>query len=104
MKKLMIRRIGVGSFAKFIGVANAIWVFIAAFFGMFAGFAAVVETDDLNIFGKIGATIAVAAVALVVVPLIAFLLGWLYGAVVALVANLFLHTARGVELDVEEEK
>lgn len=104
MKKFMIRRLGVASFAKFIGVANAIWVFVAAFFAMFAGFAVVFESDDLNIFGKIGSIIAIVAFALVIVPLFAFFVGWLYGAVVALIANLFLHTARGIELDVEEEK
>ena len=102
MKKLTIRRVGVSSFATFIGAAQAIWAFIFAFFAMFAGFAVVFENDDLGLFGKIGATVAVAGVALVVVPVIAFLIGWLYGAVVALIANVFLQAAKGIELDVEE--
>ncbi len=104
MKKLIIRRVGVSSFANFIGAAQAIWAFIFAFFGMFAAFAVIFENQDLTVGGKIGATLAAAAIALVIVPLLAFLIGWLYGAIVALIANLFLQAAKGIEVDVEEVK
>ncbi len=104
MKKLLVRRLGVASVAKFVGVAQAIWAFIAGFFAMFGGIASVATHDEWDWATKVGASIAVALVALVVVPLVAFLVGWIYGAIVSLIANLFLHTSKGIEIDVEEAK
>lgn len=104
MKKILVRRLGVASVAKLIGVIQALWGFIAGFIAMFGGIAAVAEQDDWNLFAKIFADIAVVVFSLLVIPLIAFVIGWLYGAVFALIANLFLQTANGLELDVEEEK
>jgi len=104
MKKIMVRRLGVASVAKFIGVIHAIWAFIAGFFVMFGGISAVLTQTDWETFEKIAGTVGVAIASLLVVPLVAFLLGWLYGAIIALIANLFLHTAKGIELDIEEAK
>lgn len=104
MRKILVRRLGVASVAKFVGTAHAIWAFIVGFLVLFGGIAAVVEQDGWNVWEKFGGSLAVVIFSVVVFPLIAFLLGWLYGAVLALVANLFLHTAKGIELDVEDEK
>lgn len=104
MKKILIRRLGVASVARFVGVIQAIWAFIAGFFVMFGGIATVVNEKDWNSFEKFGASIAVVVFSLVVIPFVAFLVGWLYGAIISLIANLFLHTSNGIELDIEEEK
>ena len=104
MKKLLVRRLGVASVAKFLGVAQAIWAFIAGFFVMFGGISAVATQDDWDWATKVGATVGVVFVSLVVIPAFAFLAGWVYGAIVSLIANLFLHTAKGIEIDVEEAK
>lgn len=104
MKKLLVRRLGVASVARFVGVIQSIWAFIAGFFVMFGGVAAVVSNDDWNSAEKFGASVGVVIVSLVVVPAVAFLIGWLYGAIISLIANLFLHTSNGIELDIEETK
>lgn len=102
MRTILIRRLGVGSFAKFVGFANAILGLIYGILVSFGGVAAVVDQDSWNLLSKIGASIAVVLGALVLIPLVSFVAGWLYGAVVALVSNLFLRTANGIELEVED--
>lgn len=104
MRKILIRKLGVSSVARFIGVANAIWAFIAGIFLLFGGIVGALEQTDWSAWTKLLASLGSVLVGLVVVPVLGFVLGWLYGAVVALIANLFLHTARGIELDVEDEK
>ena len=104
MKKILVRRLGVTSVARFVGVIQAIWAFIAGFFVMFGGIATVVSEKDWNLFAKFGASVGVVVFSLVILPVIAFLIGWLYGAIISLIANLFLHTSNGIEFDIEEEK
>lgn len=104
MKKILVRRLGVASVARFVGVIQAIWAFIAGFFVMFGGLSAVVTNNDWNTAEKFFASVAVVILSLVVIPVVAFIVGWAYGAVISLIANLFLHTSNGIELDIEEPK
>ncbi len=103
MKKIFVRRLGVASVARFVGMANAIIGLVIGVFATFGGLAGVLEQSGWNFFTKIGASLGVVVVTLVIVPFLAFLWGWLYGAIVALVANLFLHSANGIELDIQDE-
>jgi len=103
MRKLLVRRLGVASVARFIGVAQAVWGFALGFIAIFGGISAVLSDSEWNVFQKIAGSIGVALFCLVVFPLIAFLFGWLYGALLSIIANLFLHTANGIELDVDDE-
>jgi len=104
MKKLLVRRLGVGSIAKFVGIAHAIWGFVVGVFLAFSGVAAVIGEDRWSDLERVFASLAVVLGALVVFPIVAFVAGWLYGAVFTLIANLILHTSDGIELDVEEGK
>lgn len=103
MRKILIRNIGVSSFAKLVGVAQAILALIVGTIAMFGGFVAVVEHDSWSFITKLLASVVVVVLAWVVLPILAFAFGWLYGAVVSLIANLFLQTANGLELTVEDE-
>lgn len=103
MRKILIRKIGVGSFAKYVGVASAIFGLVAGILGMFGAFVGIVEQDGWSVLHKISASLGAVIIGLVVVPLLAFAWGWVYGGVVSLVANLFLQTANGIELTVEDE-
>lgn len=104
MKKLMIRRLGVASVAKYVGVAQAILGAVYGFFAMFGGLAAVLVNDQLDTFSKIFGSIGVVVLAIGVLPLLMFVIGWLYGAVFAFIANFILHTSEGIEIDYEEAK
>lgn len=104
MKKIIVQRLGVGSVAKYVGVAHAILGVLYGVVALLAGIVAIADTDDLATWQKVLGGVAAALVALVVVPAVAFLVGWLYGTVFALIANFILQTSRGIELDIEEEK
>ena len=104
MRKILVRKLGVGSVAKFVGTANAILALIWGVLLMFAGIVTTVEQADWTVAEKLLGTVWSVLGGLVLVPALGFVSGWLYGAVVALVANLFLHTSRGIELDVEDTK
>ena len=103
MKKVTVRRLGVASVARFVGVANAVIGFVIGIFVAFGGLVGVLENDSFDTVTKIVSSLGVVLVSLILVPLLAFLYGWLYGAIVSLVANLFLNTSSGIELDIEEE-
>lgn len=103
MKKIMIRRLGVMSVAKFIGVAYALIGLIYGFFALFGGMVIVFE-QNYDVFTKIAASFGVVIVGALVIPAIMFLLGWAYGAVFSLVANFVLQGSDGIEIDYEEKK
>ena len=104
MKSIVIKRIGVGQFAKYAGVAHAILGIVYAVFAVFAAVPAIVLHDNLSTIAIIGASVGSAVAILVFVPLLAYAIGWIYGAIVAFVLNIFLSASRGIELDIEEEK
>lgn len=104
MRQIIVRKLGVGSVARFLGVASAIWAFVVGIFVMFGGIVSTVEHDQWSVLSKIGATLGVVVGSLVVLPAVAFVWGWLYGAVVSLVANIFLETSHGIEIDIEDRK
>lgn len=104
MKKLVVRKIGVAPFGRFIGIANAIIGIVAGLFLGISGTAGVVQEDGWSFFAKTLAIIGVWLGALVLYPIVLYVFGWIYGAVVALVANVFLQASHGIEVDVEEVK
>lgn len=104
MKSIIIKRIGVGSFAKYLGVANGILGIIYAVFAVFAAVPAIILHDDLSTLGKIGASLGATVIIVAFIPVIMFAIGWIYGAIVSYVINIFLAASKGIELDIEEEK
>lgn len=104
MKSIIIKRIGVGSFAKYLGVANGILGVIYAVFAIFAAVPAIILHDDLSTLGKIGASLGATVLIVAFIPAIMFAVGWVYGALVSFVINLFLSASKGIELDIQEEK
>lgn len=103
MDKITIRRFGVSSVAKYVGVAHAILGVVYGVLALFAGIIAVAEYDDISRWQKVLAGVGVGVGALVVIPVVAFIVGWLYGAVFTLIVNFILQTSQGIELDVEKD-
>jgi hypothetical protein len=104
MKRITVKHIGIMSFANLIGTWNAI---LGVFLGVaiaISGSITVVNTADYGVLAEVLLVIGVIIGSIVLVPLFAYVTGWLYGAVIALVANLVVTTSGGVELDIEESK
>ena len=104
MKRVIVRRVGVSSVAKYVGIVQGVLGLVYGIFALFAGFAAVLGEDSFDHAQKVGLSVAVVFGALVVLPVVTFVIGWIYGAVASIIINFFLDTSRGIEIDIEEEK
>ena len=104
MKRITVKHIGVMSFAHLLGTWNAI---LGLFLGIaiaISGSITVVNTADYGVLAEVLLVIGVIIGSVVLVPMFSYVVGWLYGAVIASVANLVVSTSGGLELDVEESK
>jgi len=107
MKKntVVIKKIGVLSTAKIYGAIMAaiglaiglIWAFVALIAGTLLGAAAMRPGAGASIGGLIGVGM------IIIFPLIYGVLGFIGGAVGALIYNLAAHYVGGIELEVEEK-
>lgn len=99
---MVIKRFGVASVAKVLGAAYATIGLIAGFFVTLAaavgGVAAIVESQDVG-GGAAGMLFGVGAI--VFFPIFYGLIGFVSGAIGALIYNLFAGIVGGVEIDVE---
>lgn len=104
MKTVSIQHIGINSFGKLIGTWYAI---IGLFTGIFVAISAsinFVNSTDLSVFTEVLISIAIVIGSVTLVPVFAFLIGWINGAITALVLNLVVGTSGGLEVDIEDVK
>lgn len=104
MKKLLVQKVGVGSLGKLFGVVNAIIGLIVGTVSAIVSTVSVISNNNYGVITDIFVAIGITLFGVVVYPLVLFAFGWLYGAIVALVINLFVGVSGGLELEVEETK
>lgn len=104
MKEVTITRVGVGSIGRLLGFVNAIVAVVAGIVASIATTANVISTSNLSVWEDVAVSIAIVAGYVVLLPVLAFAFGWLYGAVVALVWNFFLGSAGGVDIEIVDRK
>jgi len=102
--KLTIKRFEVGTVAKFVGTVNAVIAVVVGLLGSFGAIISIVTANDHNGLEAFGISVAVIAAGILLYPMLMFLIGWLYGALMALVFNLFTGVSGGITVDVEESK
>ncbi len=103
MKKIAVKKVGTLSFANLFGTWYAVLGLVTGIFtAVYSAIWVVNSTDSIlvEIFGGIGVVIA----SLILVPLLGYVIGWLYGAVIALIVNLVVSAAGGLSIEVEEVK
>ena len=104
MKTISIQHIGVSSFGKLVGTWHAI---IGLFTGIFVAISASINfvgSTDLSVFTEVLVSIAIVIGAVTLIPVFAFLIGWINGAITALVLNLVVGTSGGLEVDIVDGK
>jgi hypothetical protein len=104
MKNVTISKVGVGSLGRLFGYANAIIALIVGLLASIVTTVSVIANNNYNLFQDVFITIAILVGYVIILPLLAFALAWLYGAVVALVLNVFLGAAEGLDIEVIERK
>lgn len=100
MKTLTINKVRVGSFAKVVGITQAVFGFV---YGLVItlGVTSQAINSDTSFVATLGLSVFVLGLSVVLLPLFGFLLGWVQGAVVALVLNFVFAESNGLELEVD---
>ncbi|HMR72837.1 MAG TPA: hypothetical protein PKD68_02410 [Candidatus Saccharibacteria bacterium] len=101
-RNVKISRVSIGSIGRLIGTVNAIVALATGIVGSIVTIAAVVTNYDYGLWSSIGVSAGILAGGIIVIPLIAFALGWIYGALIALIWNLVLNTSGGLEVTIED--
>lgn len=99
-KTITVTRLSVGSLAKVVGIVQATIAFIIGLVATLAVAAGQI-TNDSQIVDSFGITAAYFAVGVVIYPLVAFLIGWVQGAVAAIILNFVFKESGGLELETE---
>lgn len=101
-KKLMVTHVGAGSIGRLVDTVNAIFAVAAGIIGSIAATANVVATQDYSVLMNIAVSVGIILLGVVVVPLFAFVFGWLYGALVGVIWNILLGATGGLEVNTHE--
>lgn len=102
MKELVVRKVGIASLGKLIGTWAAIVGLVFGVIGAISTVVAVVANNDLSVLQDVLYSILALAVGIIVVPLFWFALGWLQGAILAVIFNVVVAGSGGLAIDVEE--
>lgn len=103
MKTLTINKIRVGSFAKVVGITQAVFGFV---YGLVLSIsvAAGAIREDTGFVSALGVSVLVIGLAVLLIPLVAFVVGWIQGAIAALILNFVFAESNGLDIEVEEKR
>ena len=102
-KKISIVKVGVGSLGKLLGTVNAIITLAVGLIGAIVSTVGVISNNDFNLFVDILVSIGIVLFGVIVYPIIGFVFGWLYGALVAVIWNAVLGVSGGLDITTEDE-
>lgn len=100
--KFSIIKVGVGSLGKLVGTVNAIVALAIGVIGSIVSTVGVISNNDYNLFVDILVAIGITLMGIVVYPLIGFVFGWLYGALIAIIWNAVLGVSGGLDITAVE--
>lgn len=103
MRSVRVNRLRVGSFAKVIAVTQSI---LAFFYGAVftLGVVAGQITNDSSVVKSLGISVTVFGLAIVIFPAVAYVIGWIQGAIAAVILNFVFKESEGLELELEDVK
>lgn len=103
MKKLTVRKVGVASVGRLVGTWVAIIALAVGIIGSIVSLVSLFDQNNFNLFTGLGVSALVVLSWLVLYPVVAFVIGWLQGAILALVFNIVVAGAGGLSIEVDEE-
>lgn len=104
MKEVTITEVGVGSLGKLLGAANAIIVLIIGVVSAVVSTVSIIANGNYSALENVFIALGIVLGHVLLLPLIAFAFGWLYGAIVALVWNVFLGASSGLDIKTIDKK
>lgn len=103
MSKVHVNKIGINSLGKVVGFTQAIIMLVYGLLISLAATAGVLGSEN-SWLEKLGISLGFAVFAVVLLPLIGFVLGWVQGIIAAAVLNIVFTESKGLELEIEEVK
>lgn len=100
-KKIKVNHVSASSIGKLVGVVNAIVALASGIIGSVVAISAVLSSADYGVLASIGISAAIIAGGIIIWPLIAFAMGWIYGALVGFIWNVLLGASGGIEMTIE---
>lgn len=103
MKTLTIQKFKVGSFAKVVGIVQAVFGFV---WGLVVSLSVAADSinESTSFVAALGVSLFTLGLAVVFFPLIAFFVGWVQGAIAAIILNFAFAEGHGLDVVVEEKK
>ncbi len=100
MKTLVLTKFNVGSFAKVVGITQAV---IGFAYGLVLTVAVAANsiTASTSFVKTLGISVFTLGMSVLFLPVIGFVVGWVQGAIVALVLNFVFKESKGLEMEVE---
>ncbi len=102
-RSIIVQKTGVSSIGRLIGTVNLIVGLVVGFLASIVGIVSYLSYNSNGVVADIFISIGILLVGVIVYPLVLFALGWLYGALVALIFNLVIGVSGGVELTIADE-
>lgn len=104
MKRISIQHVSVRSLGNLVGTWHAIIGLFAGILIAISSTVAFINSSEFGILTETLVSVAIVIGSIILVPLFAYLVGWLYGALIAIVLNVVVGTSGGLEIDVEDVK
>lgn len=103
MKAIRVEKLRVGSFAKVVAITQAIIAFI---YGAIVtlSVAAGQITSSSSFVQSVGVSVGVLGLAVVLFPAIAYVIGWVQGAIAAIILNFVFKEGGHLELEISDIK
>lgn len=100
MKALTVNKVGVGSLAKVVGIVQAVFGFVT---GAFVSLSVAAEsiTESTSFVQALGVSLFTLGLAVVIFPLVAFVVGWVQGAIAAIILNFAFAEGGGLKVETE---
>lgn len=103
MKTITINKLRVGSFAKVVGITQAVFGFVYGLV-LSIGVAAEAITAQTGFVRSLGISVFIIGMSVILLPFIAFVIGWIQGAIAALILNFVFAESNGLDIEIEDKK
>jgi ABC-type protease/lipase transport system fused ATPase/permease subunit len=102
MQRLVVHKVGVGSLGKLIGTWFAIIGVVVGIISAVVSTVSVFANNSYSFLAGLGIAVLLVVGWVLIYPVIMFLLGWLQGAILAVVFNVVVSGSGGLSVHVEE--
>lgn len=102
MRDLFVMRLDIGSVGKLTGAWAAFFGFIYGVIGGVTASVSIIANNSYTVLQDILVLIAALLFGIIIIPMLLFFLGWLHGAVFALVLDFLMSRTGGLKITVED--